>query len=77
MQALRLWSVRHASALKRVYDAFARCDGVRPDGACEVYPAMRCVWIEAIEGQKRINSPAWWPMSASTRIGRSTLSPTP
>jgi 5,10-methylenetetrahydrofolate reductase len=119
MQALRQWSVRHASALTRVYDACARlaphlsrplrwaglqrvervllpfertskqllfdckmcgqcvlhstgmacptncakqmrngpCGGVRADGTCEVNPAMRCVWIEAIDGGKRINPP--------------------
>ncbi len=33
------------------------CGGVRADGTCEVDPAMRCVWIEAIEGQKRIGGP--------------------
>jgi 5,10-methylenetetrahydrofolate reductase len=119
MMALRHWSVRHASALKRVYDAGARlalhlchplqwlgahriervlrpleratkellvdckmcgqcvlsstgmacptncakqmrngpCGGVRADGTCEVNSAIRCVWIEAIEGQKRIGGP--------------------
>jgi len=119
MRALRHWSVRHASALKRVYDAFAQyapylrrpvlwagarsaerllrpveraskrllfdckmcgqcalsstgmacptncakqmrngpCGGVRANGACEVNPAMRCVWIEAIEGTKQIGQP--------------------
>jgi 5,10-methylenetetrahydrofolate reductase len=30
------------------------CGGVRADGACEVDPTIRCVWIEATEGQKRI-----------------------
>jgi 5,10-methylenetetrahydrofolate reductase len=30
------------------------CGGVRPDGGCEVDPAMRCVWLEAIDGAKRI-----------------------
>ena len=120
MRALRHWSVRHASALKRVYDAFAQyapylrrpvlwagarsaerllrpveraskrllfdckmcgqcalsstgmacptncakqmrngpCGGVRANGACEVNPAMRCVWIEAIEGTKQIGQPS-------------------
>ena len=119
MKALRHWSARHASGLKRVYDAAASvarhlrrplqwlgaqrmerflrpleratkqllvdckmcgqcvlsstgmacptncakqmrngpCGGVRADGTCEVDPAMRCVWIEAIEGQKRIGGP--------------------
>ncbi len=119
MQAFRHWSVRHASALKRAYDACAQyapylrrplrwagtrrterllmpleraakhllfdcqmcgqcvlsstgmacptncakqmrngpCGGVRADGTCEVNPAMRCVWIEAIDGLKRIDPP--------------------
>lgn len=119
MQALRQWTVRHASALKRAYDACARlapylirplqwagpqraerlllpleraakrllfdckmcgqcalsstgmacptncakqmrngpCGGVRANGACEVNSAMRCVWIEAIDGLKRIDQP--------------------
>ena len=119
MKALRHWSVRHASALKRVYDAGARlaphlrrpfqwlgahrlerllrpleratkqmlfdckmcgqcvlsstgmacptncakqmrngpCGGVRANGTCEVDPAMRCVWIEATDGMKRIAEP--------------------
>lgn len=30
------------------------CGGVRPNGHCEVRPAMRCVWVEATEGMKRI-----------------------
>ncbi len=30
------------------------CGGVRADGHCEVKPEMRCVWIEATEGTKRI-----------------------
>ena len=116
MYSLRHWSVRHASALKRVYDAGARiapylrhplnwvgrqrmerllepiervskhllfdcqmcgqcalsstgmacptncakqmrngpCGGVRADGGCEVHPEMRCVWVEATDGRKRI-----------------------
>jgi methylenetetrahydrofolate reductase (NADPH) len=119
LQILRHWSVRHASALKRVYDAGARlapllkrplnwigrrrmervllpierackrmlfdcmmcgqcalsstgmacptncakqmrngpCGGVRADGSCEVHPDMRCVWVEANEGVKRIGRP--------------------
>jgi 5,10-methylenetetrahydrofolate reductase len=119
MKALRQWSVRHAAALKRAYDAGARlapylrrplrwfgtrgmerallpfertakqmlvdckmcgqcvlsstgmacptncakqmrngpCGGVRADGTCEVDPAMRCVWVEAIDGMKRIGEP--------------------
>jgi hypothetical protein len=30
------------------------CGGVRPDGMCEVLPAMRCVWVEAWQGSRRI-----------------------
>ena len=30
------------------------CGGVRPDGTCEVLPAMRCVWVEAWQGSRRI-----------------------
>ncbi len=30
------------------------CGGVRPDGGCEVEPAMRCVWVEAWEGSRRM-----------------------
>ena len=30
------------------------CGGVRSGGACEVKPEMRCVWVEAGEGRRRI-----------------------
>jgi 5,10-methylenetetrahydrofolate reductase len=30
------------------------CGGVRADGHCEVEPQMRCVWVEATDGIKRI-----------------------
>jgi hypothetical protein len=30
------------------------CGGVRPDGGCEVQPDMACVWVAAIEGNRRI-----------------------
>jgi len=34
------------------------CGGVRPDGGCEVDPAMRCVWLDAREGARRIGAAA-------------------
>ena len=30
------------------------CGGVRPDGGCEVQPQMRCVWVDAWEGSRRM-----------------------
>jgi hypothetical protein len=30
------------------------CGGVRADGNCEVKPEMRCVWVEAVAGARRI-----------------------
>jgi hypothetical protein len=30
------------------------CGGVRPDGHCEVRPEMRCVWVQAWEGSRRM-----------------------
>ncbi|MEZ5846248.1 MAG: methylenetetrahydrofolate reductase C-terminal domain-containing protein [Geminicoccaceae bacterium] len=30
------------------------CGGVRPDGHCEVKPEMRCVWVQAHEGSRRM-----------------------
>jgi methylene-tetrahydrofolate reductase-like protein len=112
MYAVRLWSVRHARQLERLYVVFERglialdplfrrvgyerlerpvaavertvkgllfdckmcgrcalsstgmscpmncpknlrngpCGGVRPDGNCEVRPAMKCVWVQAWKG---------------------------
>jgi hypothetical protein len=30
------------------------CGGVRPDGNCEIEPAMPCVWVEAWQGSQRM-----------------------
>ena len=30
------------------------CGGVRADGNCEVKPEMRCVWLEAVDGSRRM-----------------------
>src|SRR5262245_43861019 len=30
------------------------CGGVRANGHCEVKPEMRCVWVEAVAGARRI-----------------------
>lgn len=30
------------------------CGGVRANGCCEVEPQMRCVWVEAVEGARRM-----------------------
>lgn len=30
------------------------CGGVRADGGCEVDPGMRCVWVDAWEGSRRM-----------------------
>lgn len=32
------------------------CGGVRTDGNCEVIPTMRCVWVEAWEGSRRMRN---------------------
>lgn len=32
------------------------CGGVRPNGHCEVRPEMRCVWVEAWEGSRRMQA---------------------
>jgi hypothetical protein len=34
------------------------CGGVRPDGGCEIKPAMRCVWVAAWDGAKAIDGDA-------------------
>lgn len=31
------------------------CGGVRADGHCEVKPEMKCVWVEAYRGSRRID----------------------
>ena len=56
------------------------CGGVRPDGGCEVIPQMRCVWLDAEEGRKRIAPLAVAPDAAiapldHTRSGRSSWVP--
>jgi hypothetical protein len=33
------------------------CGGVLQDGGCEVVPEMRCVWVQAWEGSRRL--PLW------------------
>lgn len=32
------------------------CGGVHADGSCEVVPSMRCVWVEAWEGSRRMRA---------------------
>ena len=32
------------------------CGGVRPGGYCEVQPQMRCVWMDAVEGSRKMRS---------------------
>lgn len=60
------------------------CGGVRSDGGCEVDPAMRCVWLEAIDGARAMaggeaarleaGMPALAPLDHRRR-GRSTWLP--
>src|ERR671932_178156 len=33
------------------------CGGVRANGNCEVYPDKPCVWVQAVQGSKRL--PLW------------------
>jgi len=33
------------------------CGGVRPDGGCEVFPEMRCVWTRGYERSRKL--PLW------------------
>lgn len=32
------------------------CGGVRSDGTCEVRPGMRCVWVDAWDGSRRMRN---------------------
>ena len=32
------------------------CGGVRENGYCEVIPSMRCVWVDAFEGSRRMRA---------------------
>lgn len=51
------------------------CGGVRADGGCEVNPGMRCVWLEAGDGRRRIEGSAqapWLPPLDHRRGGQST-----
>lgn len=34
------------------------CGGVRPDGGCEVWPQMRCVWVSAWDGSRQMEGGA-------------------
>jgi methylenetetrahydrofolate reductase (NADPH) len=36
------------------------CGGVGASGQCEVDPAMRCVWLEALDGARRIGDQSKW-----------------
>jgi 5,10-methylenetetrahydrofolate reductase len=42
------------------------CGGVAADGGCEIFPDMRCVWLEALDGAKRM---------ANTTAGRQIQPP--
>ena len=54
------------------------CGGVRADGHCEVRPAQRCTWVDATEGDARIDpahTPGWTRRSSPLdhrRAGQST-----
>ncbi len=52
------------------------CGGVRPDGKCEIKPDMNCVWVQAWEGNKRLEEDEYpiqivQPAIDNRRIGRS------
>jgi len=52
------------------------CGGVRPDGKCEIKPDMNCVWVQAWEGNKRLEEDEYpiqivQPAIDNRRIGKS------
>jgi hypothetical protein len=52
------------------------CGGVRPDGKCEIKPGMNCVWVQAWEGNKRLEEDEYpiqivQPAIDNRRIGKS------
>ena len=52
------------------------CGGVRADGCCEVKPEMKCVWVLAWEGNKRLREDEYpiqflQPALDNRRIGTS------
>lgn len=52
------------------------CGGVRPDGKCEIKPDMDCVWVQAWEGNKRLEEDEYpiqivQPAIDNRRIGKS------
>jgi len=52
------------------------CGGVRPDGKCEIKPDMDCVWVQAWEGNKRLQEDEYpiqivQPAIDNRRIGKS------
>ena len=63
------------------------CGGVRPDGCCEVKPEMRCVWVQAWEGSRRMEEGdrirelqppvdhRWWNRSSWLAVVRRQVSP--
>jgi len=47
------------------------CGGVRPNGNCEVKPEMKCVWVQAWDGAKRMQSGmAPWPGTTTRSAAR-------
>ena len=52
------------------------CGGVRSDGKCEIKPEMNCVWVQAWEGNKRLEEDEYpiqivQPAIDNRRIGKS------